>query len=222
MSELVQRYTASVDFDRRLWRADIDGSLAHAEMLAAQGVISPQDHAAIEHGMAQIVQEIEAGAFDGSWRGRASEHQAPDQRWATPAALHTGRSRNEGRHRHPPVARGDRPHRRPAAGCRARSSRWRRRTSTSSAGFTTAGGAAITPHPCGYVGCSRARAAHADAPASTSCRWAAPRRDHLPLDRERVETRHGRRLQSNLDAKSATATAIRVRRAACWSGASAA
>ena len=39
MSELVQRYTASVGFDQRLWRADIAGSLAHAEMLAAQGII---------------------------------------------------------------------------------------------------------------------------------------------------------------------------------------
>ena len=39
MSELVQRYTASVGFDQRLWHADIEGSLAHAEMLAAQGVI---------------------------------------------------------------------------------------------------------------------------------------------------------------------------------------
>ena len=43
MSELVKRYTASVDFDKRLWRADIEGSLAHAEMLAAQGIIGAQD-----------------------------------------------------------------------------------------------------------------------------------------------------------------------------------
>ena len=43
MSELVQRYTSSVAFDRRLWRADIAGSLAHAAMLAAQGVISAAD-----------------------------------------------------------------------------------------------------------------------------------------------------------------------------------
>ena len=43
MSELVQRYTASVDFDRRLWQADMAGSLAHAEMLAAQGIISTDD-----------------------------------------------------------------------------------------------------------------------------------------------------------------------------------
>jgi argininosuccinate lyase len=45
MSELVKRYTASVFFDKRLWQADITGSLAHAEMLAAQGIIGAQDHA---------------------------------------------------------------------------------------------------------------------------------------------------------------------------------
>ena len=43
MSELVKRYTASVGFDQRLWRADIDGSLAHAGMLAAQGIIGAPD-----------------------------------------------------------------------------------------------------------------------------------------------------------------------------------
>jgi hypothetical protein len=42
MSELVKRYTASVFFDKRLWQADIAGSLAHAEMLAAQGIIGAQ------------------------------------------------------------------------------------------------------------------------------------------------------------------------------------
>ncbi len=46
MSELVKRYTASVFFDKRLWQADIQGSLAHAEMLAAQNIISAQDLAA--------------------------------------------------------------------------------------------------------------------------------------------------------------------------------
>ena len=45
MSDLVKRYTSSVFFDKRLWQADIAGSLAHAEMLAAQGIISAQDHA---------------------------------------------------------------------------------------------------------------------------------------------------------------------------------
>ena len=64
MSELVKRYTASVDFDKRLWRADIEGSLAHAAMLAAQGVIGTQDLADIERGMAQVRAEIEAGTFE--------------------------------------------------------------------------------------------------------------------------------------------------------------
>ena len=54
MSELVKRYTASVGFDQRLWRADIEGSLAHAEMLHAQGVIGAQDWADIQRGLAQI------------------------------------------------------------------------------------------------------------------------------------------------------------------------
>ncbi|HEY1090566.1 MAG TPA: argininosuccinate lyase, partial [Burkholderiaceae bacterium] len=54
MSDLVKRYTASVGFDQRLWAADIAGSLAHAEMLAAQGILSNEDRAAIEGGMAQI------------------------------------------------------------------------------------------------------------------------------------------------------------------------
>ena len=47
VSDLVKRYTASVFFDNRMAKADIQGSLAHAEMLAAQGVISADDRAAI-------------------------------------------------------------------------------------------------------------------------------------------------------------------------------
>ena len=43
MSDLVKRYTSSVAFDQRLWQADIEGSLAHADMLSAQGIISAQD-----------------------------------------------------------------------------------------------------------------------------------------------------------------------------------
>ena len=64
MSELVKRYTASVSFDQRLWKADIAGSLAHAEMLGAQAIISAADVADIERGLAQIRAEIEAGAFE--------------------------------------------------------------------------------------------------------------------------------------------------------------
>ena len=64
MSDLVKRYTASVGFDQRLWRADITGSLAHAEMLAAQGILSAEDHAAIQRGLNEIAAEIEAGQFE--------------------------------------------------------------------------------------------------------------------------------------------------------------
>ena len=56
MSDLVKRYTSSVFFDKRLWQADITGSLAHADMLAAHNTTSAEDHHAIQKGMAQITQ----------------------------------------------------------------------------------------------------------------------------------------------------------------------
>jgi argininosuccinate lyase len=99
MSELVKRYTASVDFDKRLWRADIDGSLAHAEMLAAQGIVSTQDLADIQRGMAQIAGEIEAGSFE--WKLELEDvHLNIEARLtqlvgAAGKRLHTGRSRND-------------------------------------------------------------------------------------------------------------------------------
>ena len=99
MSELVQRYTASVGFDRRLWRADIDGSLAHAEMLAAQGVISAQDGADIERGLSQIAGEIERGEFE--WKLELEDvHLNIEARLTALVGdagkrLHTGRSRND-------------------------------------------------------------------------------------------------------------------------------
>ena len=99
MSELVQRYTASVGFDQRLWRADIQGSLAHAEMLAARGIISAQDLAGIRRGMAQITQEIESGAFQ--WQLALEDVHLNIEARLTQLAgdagkrLHTGRSRND-------------------------------------------------------------------------------------------------------------------------------
>ena len=99
MSELVQRYTASVGFDQRLWRADIEGSLAHAEMLAAQAIISEQDLADIRRGMAQISEEIESGRFE--WKLELEDvHLNIEARLTAlvgPAGkrLHTGRSRND-------------------------------------------------------------------------------------------------------------------------------
>ncbi len=99
VDELVQRYTASIGFDRRLWRADIEGSLAHARMLAAQGIIGAQDLADIERGMAQIAQEIEAGTFE--WKLELEDvHLNVEARLTALVGdagkrLHTGRSRND-------------------------------------------------------------------------------------------------------------------------------
>jgi argininosuccinate lyase len=98
-SELVQRYTASVGFDKRLWRADIAGSRAHAEMLATQAIISAGDLAAIESGLTAVAGEIEKGIFD--WRVDLEDvHLNIEARLIELAGdagkrLHTGRSRND-------------------------------------------------------------------------------------------------------------------------------
>ena len=99
MSDLVKRYTSSVFFDKRLWQADIAGSLAHAEMLCAQGVIGQDDHDAIVRGMAQITTEIESGAFE--WKLDLEDVHLNIEARLTQLAgdagkrLHTGRSRND-------------------------------------------------------------------------------------------------------------------------------
>src|SRR5213076_577760 len=99
MSELVQRYTASVGFDQRMWRADIDGSLAHARMLSAQKIISAGDLAAIEKGMAQIREEIESARFE--WKLELEDVHLNIEARLTQLVgdagkrLHTGRSRND-------------------------------------------------------------------------------------------------------------------------------
>ena len=99
MSELVKRYTASVFFDKRLWLADITGSLAHAEMLAAQNIIGASDLADIQRGMAQIRSEIEAGSFE--WKLDLEDVHLNIEARLTQLVgdagkrLHTGRSRND-------------------------------------------------------------------------------------------------------------------------------
>jgi argininosuccinate lyase len=99
MSDLVKRYTSSVFFDKRLWQADIAGSLAHAEMLCAQEIISKDDLASIERGMAQIKADIESGAFE--WKLDLEDvHLNIEARLTTLVGdagkrLHTGRSRND-------------------------------------------------------------------------------------------------------------------------------
>ena len=99
MSDLVKRYTASVFFDKRLWQADIQGSLAHAEMLSAQKIISTQDLADIQRGMAQIADEITKGQFE--WQLDLEDVHLNIEARLTQIVgdagkrLHTGRSRND-------------------------------------------------------------------------------------------------------------------------------
>ena len=99
VSELVQRYTSSVTFDKRLWQADIQGSLAHAGMLAAQGIVSAQDLADIERGLAQITHEIRSGQFE--WKLALEDVHLNIEARLTQLVgdagkrLHTGRSRND-------------------------------------------------------------------------------------------------------------------------------
>jgi argininosuccinate lyase len=99
MSDLVKRYTSSVFFDKRLWQSDIQGSLAHAEMLAAQKIISTQDFADIQRGMTQITQEISSGQFD--WKLDLEDVHLNIEARLTQIVgdagkrLHTGRSRND-------------------------------------------------------------------------------------------------------------------------------
>jgi argininosuccinate lyase len=99
MSDLVKRYTSSVFFDKRLWQSDIQGSLAHAEMLSAQKIISAQDFADIQRGMAQITEEIANGQFD--WKLDLEDVHLNIEARLTQIVgdagkrLHTGRSRND-------------------------------------------------------------------------------------------------------------------------------
>ena len=99
MSDLVKRYTASVFFDKRLWEADITGSLAHAEMLAAQGIISEADHASIRHGMDTIRSEINSNSLE--WKLDLEDVHLNIEARLTQLVgdagkrLHTGRSRND-------------------------------------------------------------------------------------------------------------------------------
>ena len=96
---LVERFTQSVSFDRRLAKHDIRGSIAHATMLAETGVLSAADRDAIVAGLEGILADIEAGAFE--WRTSLEDvhmnvESALTDRIGDPGKrLHTGRSRND-------------------------------------------------------------------------------------------------------------------------------
>ena len=99
MSERMQRFNASVDFDRRLAGVDIAASRAHARMLAARGVLSADDLSAIERGLAVIEREIADGTF--TWQRALEDVHFNIERRLTDLVgdagkrLHTARSRND-------------------------------------------------------------------------------------------------------------------------------
>lgn len=99
VAERVQRYTASIGFDFRLAAYDIQGSLAHAEMLARQAIISDTDFLAIQNGLTQILQKINTKKFE--WKFELEDVHLNIEKALTELVgdagkrLHTGRSRND-------------------------------------------------------------------------------------------------------------------------------
>ena len=96
---LVERFTESVSFDKRLYEYDIRGSIAHARMLARQGIISRSDARAIEQALHTIKKEIDEGRFE--WRMDLEdvhmniEHALSGRIGEAGKRLHTARSRND-------------------------------------------------------------------------------------------------------------------------------
>ena len=98
-SVIMAEINASIGFDRKLWRQDIRGSLAHAAMLARAGILSPADEAAIRDGLAAIGAEIEAGrfSFDDALEDihMNIEARLTERIGEAGKRLHTARSRND-------------------------------------------------------------------------------------------------------------------------------
>ena len=98
-SAIMAAINASIGFDRKMWRQDIQGSLAHAAMLAHVGIISAEDEAAIRGGLGKIATRIEAGdfPFDDALEDIHMNIEARLTETIGEAGkrLHTGRSRND-------------------------------------------------------------------------------------------------------------------------------
>lgn len=98
-SAVMQEINASIGFDRKLWRQDIQGSLAHAAMLAKAGIISAQDEQLIQDGLAAIAHEIETGRFpfDAALEDihMNIEARLTERIGEAGRRLHTARSRND-------------------------------------------------------------------------------------------------------------------------------
>src|SRR5690606_4817846 len=98
-ADAMQAIIASIDVDKRLWREDIEGSKAHAAMLAAQGIITTEDDAAIQAGLDQIAAEIVEGTLEFSAELEDIhlniEARLTERIGEAGKRLHTGRSRND-------------------------------------------------------------------------------------------------------------------------------
>ena len=95
-----QRFGASLPVDQRLYAEDIAGSIAHANMLAAQGIIATADAEAIAEGLQGILADIESGALTFDVMESEDIHMAIEAELTrrvgdAGARLHTGRSRND-------------------------------------------------------------------------------------------------------------------------------
>ena len=98
-SSLLDEFNASIMYDRRLYKEDIEGSVAHATMLQSQGILTAEELTAIKEGMAQVLVEIESGEFE--WKISDEDlHMAIEKRLTAiigeaGGKLHTARSRND-------------------------------------------------------------------------------------------------------------------------------
>ncbi|MEN4052283.1 argininosuccinate lyase [Sulfurimonas sp. NWX79] len=98
-SNLLDEFNASIMYDRKLYREDIEGSLAHAQMLAKQGILTQEELKQIQDGLAQVKKEIESGEFE--WKISDEDlHMGIEKRLTqiigdTGKKLHTARSRND-------------------------------------------------------------------------------------------------------------------------------
>lgn len=98
-SDIMTQINASIGVDQRLWRQDIAGSKAHAEMLVKQGIISAEDGAAIQKGLDQVAGEIQSGELQFS-TALEDIHMNVESRLReiigdAAGRLHTARSRND-------------------------------------------------------------------------------------------------------------------------------
>ncbi len=97
--ELTQRFGNSISFDRRLYAADIQGSIAYAEALARAGLITAEERDQLVGALEQVLAEFEAGTFqiqpDDEDIHTAVERRLGELIGAVAGRLHTGRSRND-------------------------------------------------------------------------------------------------------------------------------